>query len=223
MQVFSFKDKIYNLDESGFLINPNEWDEDFVIGMAPKLGIIKGLSAAHWDIILFIRDAFQQTGKCPFVFQTCTGKKYTYSDLRDLFPSGYLRGACLLAGITYKVQMVSGLKESSPNILSGKQEKRIKGEDKIYQIDQNGFLVNFSEWDEQYAINKAMEMKMPGGLTDKHWQIINYLRDKYQAEKFVPTVFECCENNNIEMDDLAELFPDGYHRGAVKISGLRVI
>jgi len=83
--------------------------------------------------------------------------------------------------------------------------------------------VNFSEWDKQYAINKAMEMKIPEGLTHKHWQIINYLRKKYQADKIVPTVFQCCENNNIEMDDLAVLFPAGYHRGAVKISGLRVI
>ncbi len=68
-----------------------------------------------------------------------------------------------------------------------------------------------------------MEMKIPGGLTDKHWQISNYLRKKYQADNIVPTVFQCCENNNIEMDDLAVFFPDGYQRGAVKISGLRVI
>lgn len=66
-------------------------------------------------------------------------------------------------------------------------------------------------------------MKMPVGLSEKHWKIINYLRDRYQAEKCVPTVFQCCGENNIEMDDLAELFPDGYQRGAVKIAGLRVI
>lgn len=100
MQTFSFKDKIYNVNEWGFLINPNEWDEDFAIGMAPKLGITNGLSAAHWDVILFIRDTFQQTGRCPSVFKICKGNILTYSALRDFFPSGYLRGACLLAGIT---------------------------------------------------------------------------------------------------------------------------
>ncbi|MBC2715881.1 MAG: TusE/DsrC/DsvC family sulfur relay protein [Desulfobacteraceae bacterium] len=215
MQTFSFKDKVYNLGAWGFLINPDEWDEDFAIGMAPKLGITNGLSAAHWAVILFIRESFQQTGRCPFVFQTCKSNELTSTELSYLFPSGYLRGACLLAGITYKNRIVSCLGESVPD-MSGKEEK-------IYQIDQNGFLVNPLEWDKQYAINKALEMKMPGGLTEKHWKIINYLRDRYRAAKSVPTVFQCCEENNIEMDDLAALFPDGYQRGAVKISGLRVI
>ncbi len=223
MQVFSFKNRIYNLDESGFLINPNEWDEDFSIGMAPKLGITNGLSAAHWSVILFIRESFHQTGKCPRVFETCKGTEFKSKELMYLFPSGYLRGACLLSGITYKNPMIKSHLGESVHKLFGRKKDKIKFEEKIYQIDQNGFLVNFSEWDKQYAINKAMEMKIPGGLTDKHWQIINYLRDKYQAEKFVPTVFQCCAHNNIEMDDLAVLFPDGYQRGAVKLSGLRVI
>lgn len=222
MQTFSFKNKLYDLDRYGFLINPDEWDEDFAIGMAPKLGITSGLSAAHWAVILFIRESFQETGKCPFVFKTCKHTELTTKELRYLFPSGYLRGACLLSGITYKHRIKTCLEESVHTLPDHKEDK-IKPEEKIYQIDQHGFLVNFSEWDKQYAINKAMEMKIPEGLTDKHWQIINYLRKKYQADKIVPTVFQCCENNNIEMDDLAVLFPDGYQRGAVKISGLRVI
>ncbi len=42
------------------------------------------------------------------------------------------------------------------------------------------------------------------------------------AGETVPTVYETCEENRIEIEDLEALFPDGYHRGAVKISGLRV-
>jgi tRNA 2-thiouridine synthesizing protein E len=33
---------------------------------------------------------------------------------------------------------------------------------------------------------------------------------------------ETCEANSIEIDEFATLFPDGYHRGAVKIAGLRL-
>ena len=222
MQDFSYKNKIYNLDGFGFLINPDEWDEDFAISMASKIGINNGLSGAHWAVILFIRESFQQTGKCPSVFESCKDTGLTSKELMYLFPIGYLRGACLLSGVTYKNQIKQRLKKSVCRLF-GHKENEIILENKTYQIDPHGFLVNFLEWDKQYAINKAMEMKIPGGLTDKHWQIINYLRDKYQAENIVPTVFQCCENNNIEMDDLAELFPDGYHRGAVKISGLRVL
>jgi sulfur relay (sulfurtransferase) DsrC/TusE family protein len=59
-------------------------------------------------------------------------------------------------------------------------------------------------------------------LGDKHWQIIKYLRERYEKDKEVPTVYETCEENNIELEELEQLFPDGYHRGAVKIAGLRV-
>ncbi|HDS01083.1 MAG TPA: hypothetical protein ENO22_06335 [candidate division Zixibacteria bacterium] len=67
-------------------------------------------------------------------------------------------------------------------------------------------------------------MKIPGGkLSERHWQIIHYLRDRFAKKNEIPTVYETCEDNKIDLDDLERLFPDGYHRGAVKISGLRII
>ncbi len=50
-----------------------------------------------------------------------------------------------------------------------------------------------------------------------------FLRKRFQETGSVPTVYETCEQNKIEIEDLERLFPDGYHRGAVKISGLHVI
>jgi tRNA 2-thiouridine synthesizing protein E len=35
-------------------------------------------------------------------------------------------------------------------------------------------------------------------------------------------VTETCEANDLDIDELEQLFPDGYHRGAVKIAGLRL-
>jgi tRNA 2-thiouridine synthesizing protein E len=64
-------------------------------------------------------------------------------------------------------------------------------------------------------------MKMREGLTDKHWRIIRFLREHFRKNSVVPTLFETCEMNQIELDELETLFPDGYHRGAVKIAGLR--
>jgi len=65
-------------------------------------------------------------------------------------------------------------------------------------------------------------MKVPGGLTDAHWTVIRFLRDDFVKRGAVPTVIECCEANGIGLDDLERLFPDGYHRGVLKIAGLRV-
>jgi tRNA 2-thiouridine synthesizing protein E len=96
-------------------------------------------------------------------------------------------------------------------------------EKKVYRVDAYGFLVDPSEWDEDFAINKSEELKMPKGLTNEHWRIVRFLRGRFEQTGSVPTVYETCADNGIEIEDLERLFPDGYHRGAVKISGLRVI
>lgn len=62
---------------------------------------------------------------------------------------------------------------------------------------------------------------MPGNLGDKHWGVIRFLRRRHQETGSVPTVYETCEANGLEVEDLERLFVDGYHRGAVKIAGLR--
>lgn len=43
----------------------------------------------------------------------------------------------------------------------------------------------------------------------------------YEEHKRVPTVYVTCEDTGVELDLLERLFPDGYHRGLVKIAGLR--
>ena len=63
---------------------------------------------------------------------------------------------------------------------------------------------------------------MPDKLTQGHWQVIKFLRESFKKSGRVPTVYETCEAFRIDIDELERLFPDGYHRGVVKISGLRV-
>ena len=90
-------------------------------------------------------------------------------------------------------------------------------------MDVRGFLVDPDEWDEHYAAHRAYEMKMAGGkLSKMHWQVIRFLRSNFYKTGNLPTVSEACEANDIAVDELEQLFPDGYHRGAVKIAGLRL-
>jgi len=185
--------------------------------MAPKVGIISGLSEDHWKIINFIRDFHKRTGKCPLVYETCRMNQLPLQELQKLFQAGYLRGACKLAGITYKEGYLdqSELEELAERATVEDQEK------KTYEVNVRGYLINPQEWDKKYAKYKANEMKMPK-LTDKHWQVINFLRESFEKNKLVPTIYETCEATGIDLEELQLLFPDGYHRGAVKISGLRV-
>lgn len=221
MHTINLKGKPYHVDASGLLSNFEEWDENFAEGMAPRLGIADGLTGRHWEVIQYIRYAFRKTGKCPLVFELCRGIGIDPVEFKKLFPSGYLRGACLLAGISYR-DRVTDLTGRHRPLSEIPEEDKLRFTEKTYMVDQNGFLLDPSQWDEQFAVGKAEEMKMESGLTDSHWQIIHYLRKSYSTRNHIPTFFECCEENNLAFKDLEALFPDGYHRGAVKISGLRV-
>lgn len=219
MSVLKHKGKSYDLDPNGFLSNPESWDHDFAEGMAPQLKIEKGLTNEHWDIINYIRDTHKKTGLCPTVFETCRMNGLRRKELKKLFPSGYQRGACKLAGITFR----DSHKQQELFTAEAAEALHAIASKKSYTVDMRGFLMDPDQWDEHYAIHRAYEMKIPGGkLTEKHWKVINFLRESYKKNNEIPTVYDTCDANDLELEDLEKLFPDGYHRGAVKIAGLRL-
>lgn len=218
MGTITFGDKTYQVEtEYEFILDFGEWDENFARGMAPRCGIVSGLSEDHWKVIYFIRDFQKKTGKCPLVYETCRMNRLHLQELKKLFPSGYLRGACKLAGVTYKQgyleqSWVEDLAEFATSPAPGK----------TYEIDVRGFLVNPYQWDREFAVHRASDLKIPK-LTDRQWQVISFLRERFEKDNIVPTVYETCEVLGIEVEELEALFPAGYHRGAVKVSGLRVV
>ncbi|MFH2054487.1 MAG: TusE/DsrC/DsvC family sulfur relay protein [bacterium] len=216
MNKLTFRDKDYEVDAQGFLSDPQLWDDEFAVGMAPILGIRHGLTSEHWKVIRFIRKTYEELGRCPLVYQTCKLNGLLLRHLQRLFPTGYLRGACKLAGVTFREEITARSSSAVREEHSGEPDP-----DKRYEVDVRGFLVDHRDWDEEFAVNKCFEMKMPEGLTEQHWQLIYYLREYFIKTNEVPTVYETCRANSIELEELEELFPDGYHRGAVKLAGLR--
>ncbi|MGA2401918.1 MAG: TusE/DsrC/DsvC family sulfur relay protein [Syntrophobacteraceae bacterium] len=217
METPDLAQKGYRVDADGFLLNPGDWDTRFAEGLAPSVGIPGGLTSRHWDVIDFIRQSFSTGGKCPSIYEICKAHGLRLADLKRLFPAGYLRGACRLAGLTYSEEPAhsSWLPRNRPARISKAFSER------TYRVDIRGFLIDPSEWDEDYAVFKALEMKMPG-LNEGHWELISFIRKRFEETGTVPTVYEVCENSQIEIEDLESLFPDGYHRGALKIAGLRI-
>ncbi len=236
MKRFETKGKVYLLDEGGFLLDKEQWDEDFAKGLAPEVGITEGLGHAHWEVLRFIRDTYGQTGLCPVVYKTCRARGLNIKDLQRLFPSGYQRGACKLAGLSFRTAVLKQaelefLQEASK--LKGRSSpakaatavplaKPIAPQERIYRVNVQGFLIDPSQWDEDFAIFKACELQGNCPLGKKHWRIILHLRSEYEKTGEVPTVYALCEAVGIDVDELAELFPTGYHRGAVKIAGLNL-
>ncbi len=221
MKTLSYKNKTYNVDKKNFLLDYDAWDEDFAECMAGELGMTGGLTEQHWAVIHFIRNRFKETGVCPVVHETARFLGLDIQTLQSLFPTGYLRGACLLAGISYRYGWVYYYGEPYAVSDTETTEKATEAvENKVYRVDLFGYLVDHLEWDADFAARRAFEIGIKDGLTDKHWKIIRYLRDKYSREHKIPTIYECCEDNQLAIDTFATLFPAGYHRGAVKIAGL---
>ena len=219
MQYFSYKDITYQVDDQGFLLDSKFWDKNFAEGIAKQCEV-PVLGSEHWDVISYVRDAYDKTNICPTIFATCKALGLRPREMKKLFPTGYHRGLCQIAGIHYRVYSMpyaEHLKQSMADLraLSG---------DKTYSVDVRGFLADPDSWDENYAMHRALEMKIPEGqLTDKHWQVLYFLRDTFKKEKRIPNIYETCENCNMEFDEFESLFPDGYHRGAIKIAGLRFV
>jgi tRNA 2-thiouridine synthesizing protein E len=204
-------DRDYTLDDHGFLYPPEQWDEAFAEGMAARLGIYGGLTEEHWAFIRYLRNKFLEEKTVPLVVYACADNNLRLSRLAFLFPTGYHRGACKVAGINYQFMF-----DCNPWI-TYESYSVLKSE---YELTEAGFLKSFDLWDERFARIVAGECRLPDGLTDKHWRIVRYLRDYYSRTKNIPTVFEACRENGIDMGELRDLFPGGYRRGACRIAGL---
>jgi tRNA 2-thiouridine synthesizing protein E len=215
MPTLETKSKKYLLDDAGFLVDPGQWDEDFAERIAPELGIKGGLTPSHWNVVKYIRDTYLKTGSCPIVHKTCKTYKLHLKDLEMLFPSGYVRGACKLAGVSFLAGGVCA--EFTP---TAETQIRPSVEERVYRVNVQGFLIDPNEWDENFAACKARELQIQGPLSNKHWEVIKYLRSEFEKKGVIPTFYETCKAVGIDVDEFAELFPSGYHRGAVKIAGL---
>jgi TusE/DsrC/DsvC family sulfur relay protein len=150
MRIFKHKGKTYDLDSEGFLLSPEKWEQGLAEGLAPEMGITAGLTKEHWDVIHFIRDCFSKTGKCPTLFETCRVNNLRRNELKRLFPTGYMRGACKLAGVSYKEAYLGAdyMAHSAVDLHAVTQRQE-------YRVDVRGFLVDPDEWDEHYAAHLA--------------------------------------------------------------------
>jgi len=63
MPVLKYQEKEYEIDQEGFLLDTNTWDEDFVRACAQKDQL--ELTENHWEIILMLRAYFQEYDYVP--------------------------------------------------------------------------------------------------------------------------------------------------------------
>lgn len=53
-------DKIVLTDSEGYIVNMDDWSEDFVRAQAEREGLV--LTDEHWEVVMFLRDYYEQHG-----------------------------------------------------------------------------------------------------------------------------------------------------------------
>lgn len=86
------------LDEDGFMIDPDLWNEDVAKAFASSEGVNQ-LTEDHWKVIYYLRDYFRQYHIAPMVRKLCKDTDCNLKYIYELFPSGPAKGACKLAGL----------------------------------------------------------------------------------------------------------------------------
>ena len=96
---------------------------------------------------------------------------------------------------------------------------------KTYEVDEEGYLVDLSQWNEELAGEIAKAEKID--MTPNHWEVVNFLREYYNEYQIAPAVRVLTKAIGKKLGPekgsnsyLYELFPYGPAKQACKIAGL---
>ena len=91
-------DKSLELDEDGFIQQPELWDQDVAAALAETEGVDE-LTEDHWKVVNYLREYYLEYGSAPMIRKLCKATGYKLNRIYDLFPSGPAKGACKVAGL----------------------------------------------------------------------------------------------------------------------------
>jgi TusE/DsrC/DsvC family sulfur relay protein len=85
--------------------------------------------------------------------------------------------------------------------------------------DAEGFVLDYHQWSEDLASEIARENGI-GELTDRHWRVVNFMRDTYVQSGSAPSIRALGKLSGVPIKELYELFPKGPAKLAAKIAGI---
>ena len=90
--------KEVEIDEDGFIQQPEIWDEAVAKDLAKSEGV-ENMSDDHWRLVNYIREYYQKFGIAPMVRKLCKDNDFKLKYIYEMFPSGPAKGACKVAGL----------------------------------------------------------------------------------------------------------------------------
>ena len=82
-----------------------------------------------------------------------------------------------------------------------------------------GFFLDPSQWSEAMVPALAAQEGI-SDLTDRHWQVIHFMRSEYLDKGTGPTVRVLGKTSGVSIKELYELFPKGPAKVAARIAGI---
>ena len=94
-------------------------------------------------------------------------------------------------------------------------EKTLAG--KTVQVTDEGYLVNSADWSKEMAAEMGKEMGIE--LTDKHYQVLEYLRKESAAGSQL-SIRKVGNSGIVDIKGLYTLFPGGPLKYSSKLAGI---
>lgn len=94
-------------------------------------------------------------------------------------------------------------------------QKTIAGQ--TVNIDDEGYLEDYKQWNEDIAKEIAKEEGID--LTDKHWEVLKYIREQYETGASL-TIRKVGKSGITDIKELYKLFPGGPLKKSSRIAGI---
>ncbi len=98
MALFEYGDLKIDVDEDGFMQEPDMWNEEVAVALASTEGVSE-LTDEHWKIVNYLRDYYAEFQIAPMIRKLCKQTGFPLKKIYELFPSGPAKGACKVAGL----------------------------------------------------------------------------------------------------------------------------
>lgn len=89
--------------------------------------------------------------------------------------------------------------------------------DKEINVNEEGYMTDFAQWNREIGDCIAGECEI--NLTDRHWEVIDYIHDKHHKEEPL-SIRGIKKSGVIDVKEFYSLFPGGPLKKATLIAGI---
>jgi tRNA 2-thiouridine synthesizing protein E len=84
-------------------------------------------------------------------------------------------------------------------------------------VNEEGYLTDFTQWTKDIGLDIAREQEID--MTDKHWEVIAYIQEKYKNEEAL-SIRGIKKSGVINIKEFYNLFPGGPLKKSTMIAGI---